>query len=112
MFVTRELYAMPARAMRRDTRQRPSLDATVTIPSTILCQTLEQDMVLLNLSTGTYFGLDPIGSRMWQHLQKDGRLQSVLARLLEEFDVEADRLTRDLLQLVASLHAHGLVRYA
>lgn len=86
-----------------------SLDTPVRIPDSVLFQELSGEMVLLNLERGTYFGLDPMGTRIWQLLRESGSLQRVLARLLEEFDVEEARCRDDVLQLVAELQAHGLV---
>lgn len=86
-----------------------SLPSRVRIPDAVLSQQLANETVLLNLDTGTYFGLDPVGSRMWQLLQEHGQLQRVLAALLEEFDVDEQRCRTDLRQLASTLCSHGLL---
>lgn len=75
----------------------------------VLSQALAGEMVLLNLATGAYFGLDPVGTRIWQLIQEHSHLQHVLALLLEEFDVEEECCRTDLLQLVSTLCSHGLL---
>ena len=70
---------------------------------------LQGEGVLLQLDTGEYFGLDPVGERVWSLIAEHGDLDTVLSHLLEEFDVDADTLTRDLDALVAELINHRLV---
>lgn len=86
-----------------------SLDATVRIPEGILFKDLSGEAVLLNLNTGVYFGLDPIGTRIWQLLQDHRQLQDVLPMLLQEFEVDEARCQADLLELASTLCSHGLL---
>jgi hypothetical protein len=79
-------------------------------PSTeVLFQTVGDEAVLLDLSSENYFGLDPVGTRVWSLLSDDASLQRAFDRLLEEFEVEPDRLEADLLGLVAKLADAGLI---
>lgn len=59
--------------------------------------------------TGARFGLDEIGARMWELLAESGNLQTVLARLQDEYDVAPLQLREDLLRLVEQLRAPGLL---
>ena len=87
-----------------------SLESRVRIPKDILFKDLSGETVLLNLHTGVYFGLDPIGSRIWQLLQARHRLADILATLLQEFDVSEAQGRDDLVELVESLQNHGLIQ--
>jgi hypothetical protein len=73
---------------------------------------LQGEGVLLQLDSGEYFGLDPVGQRIWALINEHGDLDAVLAQLLEEFDVDADTMTRDLDTLVSELIEHRLVEAA
>ena len=75
----------------------------------VVVRELEGEMVLLNLASGTYFGLDRVGTRVWQLVEEQATLDRVLAVMREEFDAPADVLERDVLQLVSQLAAQGLV---
>ena len=90
---------------------QPSVDLTsrITVPDTVLFRELEGELVLLNLSTGVYFSLDPVGTRLWQCLQGQRGLTQTCARLVEEFDVDQARLEQDVLRFVSDLRAHGLL---
>lgn len=68
------------------------------------------EAVVLNLDTGTYYGLDQVGTRAWQVLQQPRSLAELRDLIVDEFDVTPERCEADLLSFVASLNAHGLVK--
>ena len=79
----------------------------------VLVQTLpDGEAVLLHMGSEVYFGLDPIGARMWETLADTGDIETTASRLLSEFEVEESRLLSDLRQLVAELTEAGLLEVA
>jgi hypothetical protein len=52
-----------------DNQSRSPVDLfTTVVPSPeVLVQELEGEAVLLNLASERYFGLDDVGTRIWQH---------------------------------------------
>lgn len=104
------LTEMPsATPVSRRSQPAVSLNAQVKIPAGVLFKELAGETVLLNLNTGVYFGLDPIGTRIWQLLQDHRQLQDILPVLLQEFEVDEARCHADLLELVSALCSHGLL---
>ncbi len=82
---------------------------TLRIPEGVLSQDLAGETVLLNLNTSAYFGLDLMGTRLWQ-LVKEGRsLRAIYDVLLQEYDVAPEVLQRDLFKLVRTLQDEGLL---
>lgn len=75
----------------------------------VLFQIVGSEAVLLDLKSETYFGLDSVGTRIWNLLAQDGRLQRAFEVLQAEYDVEPDVLQQDLLGLVSKLASAGLV---
>ena len=86
-----------------------TLDLAVRPSEHCMVRTLDGESVLLNLESSTYFGLDPVGTRIWQLIERHRRLGDVLRDLLQEYEVEADVMERDLIQLVSELLGQGLV---
>ena len=70
------------------------------------------EAVLLDLASEQYFGLDPVGTRVWALFAVSGQLASVHARLCEEFDADPERIRQDLLALTRELAEAGLVSVA
>jgi len=88
---------------------QPRLADQITVSPEVLFQEVGGEAVLLDLASESYFGLDDVGMRIWQLLQKQGSLSVVSERMLAEYDVEPARLEEDLLRHVGELAAAGLV---
>lgn len=86
-----------------------TLESSIQIPADVLFHELSGEGVLLNLATGKYFRLDQVGARMWTLLAEKGHIYTAYRTLLEEYDVDEDRLHKDLLVLVEKLVSHGLL---
>ena len=76
----------------------------------VLFQEVGGEGVLLNLASESYFGLDPVGTRIWVLLGEDGSLQRAFDILADEYEVEPAQLEADLLDLVQKLAEAGLVQ--
>ena len=47
-----------------------NLNCSYKIPSTVMTRTIGDETVILDLAGGTYFGLDPVGARIWQLIEE------------------------------------------
>lgn len=74
----------------------------------ISCE-LDGEAAILNLKTGFYFGLDPIGAEIWRMLTVPRRLCEIVDAISSGYDVAPDRCERDLAALLRDLHKHGLI---
>jgi hypothetical protein len=81
-----------------------------TVPDRVLVRVLGEESVLLNLESESYFGLDAVGTRMWNAISSAPNLLAALDELAGEYEVERDDLRRDLSSLVRELADAGLVR--
>jgi len=79
------------------------------IAENVVSRDLADESVLLNLDTGTYFGLDAVGTRLWHLLAEHGSTESAIQTLLAEYDVEAPRLQKDIDTLIDQLMAKKLL---
>ena len=81
----------------------------VTISEEALSQEVNGETVILDLKSESYFGLDEVGTRIWQLLQEHGDIQKSFDIMLEEYDVEEEQLENDMTELVEKLEEAGLV---
>jgi hypothetical protein len=79
------------------------------VPSNVLIRFLDQESVLLNLNTERYFGLDPVGTRMWQLVTSMPTIDAAYFQLIEEFDVDPETLRSNLAELLEHLVENGLI---
>jgi len=89
-----------------------SLNSRVAIGRAVVSRDLDGEAIILNLESGTYFGLDYVGTRIWALLQEDGSLRRTHELLKHEYDVEPERLEADILRLVEELRSNDLLSVA
>ena len=84
-------------------------NATLKIPNQVMARAVGDEVVILDLASGTYFGLDAVGTRAWQLFGELCNLGKAAEIMLGEFEVSRDELERDLVTLADSLQAQGLL---
>ena len=89
-----------------------TLDSTYVIPPQVMARTVGEETVILDLESGTYFGLDPIGARIWQLIENGKSLSQVCDVMVEEYEVTRDVLERDALALAGELLDKNLIGIA
>ena len=89
-----------------------NLSDKVSIPTQVMARTVGDETVILDLASGTYYGLDPVGARMWQLMAEGQTLASICEVMLNEYEVTREALESDILRLTEELRAKGLVGMA
>lgn len=70
---------------------------------------VDNDLVLLSLQNSKYYGMGPVGKRVWELAAEPRTVKAICAQLLDEFDVAPDTCRQDVLAFVAQLAAAKLV---
>lgn len=86
-----------------------SMESIVVATSEQVSCDLDGEVVILDLRNGIYYGLDAIGARIWNMLQKPTTVGAIRDAILLEYDVEADRCEQDLLAFLQDMGDKGLV---
>ncbi|MDX1401963.1 MAG: PqqD family protein [Kiloniellales bacterium] len=81
----------------------------VTISSDAVAKALGDETVILHLGTGTYFGLDSVGTRVWELLAEDKSPAEICEVMLNEYEVSREDLERDVEALIEDLLAKDLI---
>lgn len=87
-------------------------DARLKLTANVVTRKVGEETVLLDLASGTYFGLDPVGSRFLELLETHGTVAAVIPVMLGEFDVTEEELASDLAKLSSEMLAGGLLARA
>ena len=82
----------------------------ITVPAGVLRRELSGESVLLNLQTESYFGLDEVGSEMWNALTGSPSIELAFEALASHYAVEPERLRLDLGAFIQKLVALGLLQ--
>lgn len=75
----------------------------------VLFQEVSGEIVLLDLDSENYFGLDEVGARIWMLLKEGKSASQMVDVLLEEYRVDRQTLERDTEKLLTALLEAGLV---
>jgi hypothetical protein len=70
---------------------------------------LAGEAAILNVKTGLYYGLDPVGARIWDLMQQPLPVAEIQNAITSEYDVEPERCASDLAELLQKLLAEGLI---
>lgn len=89
-----------------------TLEAHWRVSDQAIVNAVADEKVILHLGNGTYFGLDPIGARLWEALKAGEQPVSICDAILAEYDVERTTLEADLRKLLAELASNDLVESA
>lgn len=87
--------------MQRDTTFRLSPDVVV--------RELDGESVVLDLSSGRYFGLNGVGTRVWQLIGQGHAVDGLIKAVAAEYEADEATIERDVLALVEELETRGLV---
>jgi hypothetical protein len=67
------------------------------------------EAVLLNVTSGDYFGLNEVGLSFWEKVDGHSSMSQIVTRMLEEYEVEKAELARDLNELASQMESNGLL---
>ncbi|MEP1422955.1 MAG: PqqD family protein [Erythrobacter sp.] len=81
-----------------------------TVSEDVVVREVSGELVLLDLNSGQYFGLDAVGARIWELLAGAPRNLSDLCDQIEsEFDAPRERIEADLMALAKQLQDQELI---
>lgn len=92
------------------TRVKPAaLTDIVCVSTSQVASRVGDEVAILDLDNSVYYGLDPVGARVWELIQEPKALSSVLESMLAEFEVDEATARSDLLALIDELIDKRLV---
>jgi hypothetical protein len=87
-----------------------TVDTVLVQDSEPIPATVDDEVVLLSVRAGNYFGLNRVGSEIWNMLTEPRRVGDIFETLAQSHDVDADTMTRDVTAFLDTLIERGLVR--
>lgn len=76
----------------------------------IVASDIDDEKVMMSVGKGCYYGLDPVGSRVWELIENPIRFSSLIDELLLRYDVDRETCERDVVAFLDELRIDGLVR--
>jgi hypothetical protein len=85
------------------------LDSRIALPEHVVSRAFEKQIVLLNLESGNYHGLNPVAARMLEVSTAAETPRNAVVELAAEYDQPESVIESDLEQLIQGLADRGLV---
>jgi Coenzyme PQQ synthesis protein D (PqqD) len=76
----------------------------------VIHETIEGEVILIDLKTGTYYSLRDTGAAVWQAIEQGAGEDAVVAGLRSRYDASEDQIREAVRQLLAELEREGLIR--
>ena len=86
-----------------------SFSDRVRVPDEVLISKLQDEAVILNLDSERYYGLDDVGTRFLSVLNNSDSIAAAYETLRQEYQVDAQSLQQDLIELVDDLVKQGIL---
>ncbi|HEU0302042.1 MAG TPA: PqqD family peptide modification chaperone [Longimicrobium sp.] len=86
-----------------------TLDTLVAATADAMSSSVGSETVVLHFTAGMYYGLDEVGSRIWQLVQTRRSVREIRDAVMEEYDVDQARCEQAVFALLASMADHGLI---
>jgi hypothetical protein len=87
-----------------------SIYSSIVVADDVVSCDLDGEAAILNLKDGVYYGLDPVGAKIWNLIQKPRVLNDVVEIIWDEYDVDINQCKDDIFELVEELIDNGLVK--
>jgi Coenzyme PQQ synthesis protein D (PqqD) len=84
----------------------------IPVENDVVWRIVEGEAVVLNVSTGHYYTLNPTATMIWELLVEQQSLNEIIATIVDTTDAKAEAVRSDVLEQVASWRTEGLIRDA
>lgn len=92
-------------------QQTLSLNSTICRSKELLSTQIDDEMVLMSIERGNYYGLDAIATDIWQRLEQPLAVVDLCAALAKEYDADTETINRDVLALLEQFVAEGFIEF-
>ena len=82
---------------------------TLRLSPDVVFRNLDGEAVLLDLGSGTYFGLNEVGTRIWQMIGAGDDEPAIVATLAAEYAAERAAIAADVERLIGELRSRRLI---
>lgn len=70
---------------------------------------IDGEVVMLSIENGEYYGLDSVGSRIWELLEKEIQFEKLIDVLTEEYDVSREQCQEETREYLEELFNKNLL---
>jgi len=89
--------------------QQLTLEMVIRRKKEISAADLGMEVAMLNEENGMYYALGEVGTRIWQLIENEVSIKTIVEQLLLEYEVEKDECEKDVFAFMDKMVASKLV---
>lgn len=89
-----------------------TLNSRVVRSEDFITSTVDNDLVMMSLEKGTYYGLDSIGSHVWENIAEPITVHDLCQKLTNQFEVQPTQCQTDVLAFLNELQKENMIHVA
>jgi len=78
--------------------------------SNFLANPVGEEIIILNMETGDYLGLNAVGASIWEQLQESRTVQQIIDKLMIEYDIDSETCSTETLSYLVKIDQLGLLK--
>ena len=86
-----------------------SMDTTICRTKDVVASDIDGEVVMMSIENGAYYGIDSIGSRIWELIETPCKVSELIEKLLEEFEVDRPTCEKDVLKFLEELQKDKII---
>ena len=92
-------------------RKEITPDTVLQRKGDLLFNEIDGEVVMLSIENSEYYGMDKVGSRIWELLENPMSFKEIVARLRDEYEVTEEQCVSDTLAFLNKLQDKKLITY-
>ncbi|WP_207554861.1 lasso peptide biosynthesis PqqD family chaperone [Acidiluteibacter ferrifornacis] len=87
-----------------------TIENTIERSNEVIASEVENELVMMSLENGKYYGMDSIGGDIWKMIESPIVISDICSRLMKEYNVDELTCKRDVLDFLDQLEEQRLVK--
>lgn len=84
-------------------------DTIISKTEEVVLAELDGKVVMMSIANGQYYGLDEVGSIIWEMMSEPVQVKNIVARLMQEYDVTQEECEKDIMVFLEKLYEKKLI---
>lgn len=92
--------------------KQPAINEAISVvqASDVVAAEMDGETLMMRIKSGMYYGLDDVGSKIWELIAETRQVSHVIDSLIKEYDVVRAQCQVDTLDLLNQLYEEGLIK--
>jgi hypothetical protein len=91
-------------------RENLSIKSVVSQIEDIVASDIDGEKVMMSMKRGRYYSLDPVGSRVWEMIERPIKVSDLIDMLMLKYDVDRETCECDTLTFLEELLESGILQ--